>query len=232
MLIARRARFFSRDSRRAGKEADTWNPTAAYLAPLLSGISVQLVAGLFSLRPEFVSSFQGLAIAAALWAYRRSYGPWHVSFSWAVLLIGAAAFAVHLASERSWVQAATSGSAAGLVIGLPSTAAPLVLANLARSIVLVPLAEELAFRGYLLRRLVSADFIEVSPAQFGLTALAISSVAFGVLQSNWIAGAIAGLFYAYAQHRRGRIEDAFLAHAVTSLLVNSYALWLAPARHL
>jgi hypothetical protein len=37
------------------------------------------------------------------------------------------------------------------------------------------------------------------------------------MQSNWIAGALAGMFYSYAQHRRGRIEDAFLTHAVTSL---------------
>jgi len=106
-----------------------------------------------------------------------------------------------------------------------------VLIQLARTVIAVPLAEELAFRGYLLRRIVSADFTEVSPAKFGLASFLISSLAFGALQSNWIAGAVAGMLYAYAQYRRGRVEDAFLAHAVASLLAAVYSWCFAPLPH-
>jgi len=228
MLVARSIPFFTRELRSAEKEEVTWNPTAAYLAPLLLGIAVQLVAGLFSIPASFFYPIQGLAILAALWAYRQSYGLWRFSFSWAVLMIGAFAFALPLALERLLAHTTTSRT---LDVGASWAAVPLMLGGLARSVVLVPVAEELAFRGYLLRRLISADFTDVSPAKLSLTSLLVSSLAFGVLQNNWLAGAIAGMLYAYAQYRRGRIEDAFLAHAVTSLLAVMYSWWFAPLRH-
>ncbi len=228
MLVAQRVPFFSREPRGAQKEATTWNPTAAYLAPLLLGIAVQLVAGLFSVPTDFFYPVQGLVILAALWAYRQAYAPSRFSFSWAALLIGAGAFAFYLGLERLFEHGM---SAKALEVGASWAAAPLMLAGLARSIILVPLAEELAFRGYLLRRLISADFTDVSAARWSLTSVLVSSQAFGVLQSNWIAGAIAGMLYAYAQHRRGRIEDAFLAHAVTAALASAYELGVALLRH-
>jgi membrane protease YdiL (CAAX protease family) len=36
---------------------------------------------------------------------------------------------------------------------------------------------------------------------------------------RWIAGALAGLIYAIAYLRRGRIGDAVIAHAVTNALL-------------
>ncbi len=101
---------------------------------------------------------------------------------------------------------------------LPSIAAGLL------TIVVVPLAQELAFRGFLLRRLISADFTEVSPGRFSLPSFLISSVAFGVLQGNWIIGTISGMLFALAQYWRGRTADAFLAHALTSLFAVAYSL--------
>ena len=49
------------------------------------------------------------------------------------------------------------------------------------SAVTVPIAEELAFRGYLLRRLISADFDRLSLIRFTWLSFFASSVLFGVL---------------------------------------------------
>jgi exosortase E/protease (VPEID-CTERM system) len=231
MLVSRRAAFFAREAPPAETAGDSWNPTAAYLVPFLSGVGVQLVAGLFSIPADFAYSIQLLAVLFALWAYRKSYGRWRFSLSWAVPLIGAGAFACHFALEGLLGLGTASGSTTSLGLGVRPAGAASALIQLARTVIVVPLAEELAFRGYLLRRLVSADFSDVSPGKFGLASLLISSLAFGALQSNWIAGAVAGMLYAYAQYRRGRIADAFLAHAVTSLLAVAYSWWFAPLRH-
>ena len=49
------------------------------------------------------------------------------------------------------------------------------------AVVTAPLAEELAFRGYLMRRLLSRDFAQVSFERFPWFAFLVSSVAFGLL---------------------------------------------------
>ncbi|HSR09992.1 MAG TPA: CAAX prenyl protease-related protein, partial [Thermodesulfobacteriota bacterium] len=90
--------------------------------------------------------------------------------------------------------------------------------------VVVPIAEELAFRGYLLRRFVSADFEAVSPRRVSWIAIVASSALFGALHSRWVAGTLAGMLYAAAFRRRGKIADAIFAHAVTNALIAAEVL--------
>jgi CAAX prenyl protease-like protein len=89
----------------------------------------------------------------------------------------------------------------------------------------VPIAEELAFRGFLLRRLASADFESVGWRTFSWAPFLISSAAFGLLHGErWLAGTIAGAVFALAQLRRGRIGDAIIAHSVANALVAAWVL--------
>jgi len=91
--------------------------------------------------------------------------------------------------------------------------------------VTVPIAEELAFRGFLLRRLISSDFDALPPRSFTWLGLAISSIAFGLLHGNlWLAGILAGLAYAWALLRKGSIGSAAAAHATTNALLAAYVL--------
>jgi CAAX prenyl protease-like protein len=105
-----------------------------------------------------------------------------------------------------------------------AAAALWLIARVLGSVVVVPIAEELAFRGYLLRRLIDADFTAVSPKHFTAASFLISSVAFGVLHGRWLAGVLAGMIYALAQYRRGELSDAIVAHAVTNGLLAAYVV--------
>jgi CAAX prenyl protease-like protein len=88
------------------------------------------------------------------------------------------------------------------------------------AVITVPIAEELAFRGFLIRRLTSADFETLSSRHYTYVAVLVSSVAFGLLHGDrWLAGTLAGLIYAVAYLRRGRIGDAVVAHATTNALL-------------
>jgi CAAX prenyl protease-like protein len=100
------------------------------------------------------------------------------------------------------------------------------------TVITVPLAEELAFRGYLTRRLITAEFREVPQGQFRLSSLLVSSVLFGALHGRWLAGTLAGLLYALALYRRRELFDAVLAHATTNALIaaevflaGAWSLW-------
>jgi membrane protease YdiL (CAAX protease family) len=54
----------------------------------------------------------------------------------------------------------------------------------------------------------------------------VSSIVFGVLHTNAVAGFAVGLLYGQLYRGRGRLGDAVLAHAVTNALVAIEALAL------
>jgi CAAX prenyl protease-like protein len=93
------------------------------------------------------------------------------------------------------------------------------------SVVTVPIAEELAFRGYLMRRLVATDFDRVRFRAAGLTAVVASSAAFAIVHGTlWVAALGVGAIYATVAIRTERIGEAVAAHATTNLLVAAWVL--------
>ena len=94
----------------------------------------------------------------------------------------------------------------------------------AGAVLTVPVAEELAFRGYLIRKLVASDFETVPAGQFTWFSFVASSLLFGLLHQQWIAGTIAGMLFAIAFYRRGRICDAVVAHASANAILAAYVL--------
>jgi exosortase E/protease (VPEID-CTERM system) len=224
VALTRRTSFFSRDVAVRVPIA-TWNPTAAYLTPLLALVGVHMVTGLFSTGLPLLYPLGVLAGAAMLW---RHYGAYRwlfrLGWSWQAAALGVAAFVLWIVLEPAADPAASAAWREELA-ALPLPAAALWLAFRALgSVLVVPVAEELAFRGYLLRRLFSSDFTSVAFSRFGWASLLVSSAAYGLLHERWLAGILAGMLFAFAQYRRGRLTDAVLAHAVTNLLVALHAL--------
>jgi CAAX prenyl protease-like protein len=73
---------------------------------------------------------------------------------------------------------------------------------------------------------MSADFESLSVRSFSFVALLVSSVVFGLLHGDrWLAGSVAGLLYAGAFLRRGKIGDAVIAHATTNALLAGLVLF-------
>ena len=99
--------------------------------------------------------------------------------------------------------------------------------------VTVPIAEELAYRGYLLRRLVNADFQSVRFADVGWPALAVCAAAFGIMHgAMWLPAMLTGMAYGVIAIKTGRIGEAVVAHATTNavlaaavLLFGQWQLW-------
>ena len=99
--------------------------------------------------------------------------------------------------------------------------------------VTVPVAEELAFRGYLARRIMSADVERVRFGGLSVVAVLGSSLAFGVLHGRmWVAGVVAGVVFCVVAKVRGRLGEAVAAHATANLMIavwvlarGDYSLW-------
>jgi Type II CAAX prenyl endopeptidase Rce1-like len=77
---------------------------------------------------------------------------------------------------------------------------------------------------YLTRRLISADFLSVPSGRFTWASFLISSLLFGAVHQQFVAGSLAGMFYALARYQRGKLTDAVIAHGVTNLLIAAVVL--------
>ncbi len=93
------------------------------------------------------------------------------------------------------------------------------------AVITVPIIEELAFRGFLLRRLVRSDFETVEYRAVPLWAILVSSLAFGLLHEFWVGGLVAGISYAWLMRQRGNLADPMVAHAITNGLLAVTVLW-------
>jgi exosortase E/protease (VPEID-CTERM system) len=207
--------------------------TAAYLVPLFVGTATATLTGAFSSGFDRLYPLRVLAVAGALWASGPRATGLRRTWSWPAVGIGVVAFALWLALEPSPRPASASTLRAGLA-GMSRVGAGLWLAfRTLGSVLTVPLAEELAFRGYLNRRLIRADIRDVPPGQFRAVPFLVSSALFGALhEGRWLAGTLAGMLYALALYRRGELTDAVVAHATTNalvaasvLLAGTWSLW-------
>ena len=218
-----------------GADEEPWavheNPSAAYLAPMMVLIAMVMIGTALSEGFDRLYPLRVVAVSATLWAYRRSYRGAIVSRSLSAVVLGVAVFALWMALEPP---AGPAGAAllAGVAGLSPASRAIWMMARVVGSTVLVPIAEELAFRGFLARRLISADFESVDPGRLGLLPIVVSSILFGAVHQRLIAGTLAGLLLALAYRRRGRLGDAILAHstangliAATVLLGGRWSLW-------
>jgi CAAX prenyl protease-like protein len=164
------------------------------------------------------------AVAVPLWLYRRQYAAMRWTCSWQAPVIGLLVFALWIARWPGGPSGATSSSTSLMNLGGGFGWTAWLVARAIGSIVTVPIAEELAFRGFLSRRLIAADFDSIPPGRFSWTSFVISSLAFGVLHDRWLEGTMAGMLYALAYHRRGSLGDAVAAHATTNALLGMGAL--------
>lgn len=98
-----------------------------------------------------------------------------------------------------------------------------LLLRLIGTAITVPIAEELAFRGYVLCKLSHVEPTTRGRIPFVVVAVVVSSLAFGALHGAWIAGTVAGLIYALVRLRSDNITDAIVAHGVTNALLFAYA---------
>jgi CAAX prenyl protease-like protein len=172
---------------------------------------------------EWLYPLRLLAAAAVFWFFRAQYAALNWRLSWFGPAIGVVVFLLWMSLEPA---THTDNGMATHLAAYPAAArlAWLICRTLA-AVVTVPLAEELAFRGFLIRRLMSAEFASLDFRSYSVLAVLVSSLAFGLMHGDrWIAGTIAGVLYALAFVRRGSLGDAALAHGTTNALIAATVL--------
>lgn len=209
---------------RRGSELALLLPLTALMATTM--VTAAAASGFDALYPLGV-----VVTGAVLWHYRAAYRPLFGPLNWEPFAIGAGVFVL-------WVLLVPGSSDEGAVLAgrlfdWPAwLAAGWILLRVLGSVITVPLAEELAFRDYVIRKLVAKDFETVRRGRFTWLSFILSSLLFGLLHSNLLAGTLAGAAYAIALYRRGYVGDAILAHVTSNALIagavlaaGQWALW-------
>lgn len=192
--------------------------TPAYLMPLLAILAAGMIAHALSPGFDLLYPLRLLWAVAALWVYRRWYRDLDLKFSWRGLAAGVAVYGL-------WTAFAHFLSAPAATPSVLSTLSPPLRAvwigcRIAAAVFTVPIAEELAYRGYLMRRIVSREFTAVAWRSVPWPAIAVSAAAFGITHGSlWFPGILAGLVYGLLAARTGKIGEAIAAHATSNALI-------------
>ena len=192
---------------------------APYLMPLIVIVATSMVSRVLGGGFDIMYPARVGAAGIVLWYYRDKLTSFCRCPSLVAILAGILVFGL-------WITLAPNRAASGS--GWPRM--PLFGASLwltfrtIGSVITAPIAEELAFRGFLLRKLVDADFECVSFRQFTWLSFLGSSILFGMLHGEWIAGIVAGMIFAAVLYRRGQLADAAGAHMTSNALLSAYVL--------
>lgn len=94
-----------------------------------------------------------------------------------------------------------------------------------RLVLVVPLLEEIFWRGFLLRFLINENFEQVPFGKFSWMSFAIVTLAFAFShsQTDWPAAILTGMLYNWVAYRTKSLSTCVLTHSVTNLFLG---LWI------
>lgn len=187
------------------------DPVAALILPFLVFLGSSLVVEAITLTPQSLYPWRALALAAVLGVFIPLYAKLSWQLDWRALAYGALVAALWIMngeflSEEDAISAEVLGGSAVLWIAV----------RVAATAMLVPIAEEGFFRGYLLGRFSKGGI------RTAAIPLVLSSILFGMLHAEWMLATLAGLGFGIIYLRRRSLVDAIVAHAAANILI---ALW-------
>jgi CAAX prenyl protease-like protein len=210
-------------------------PALPYIGPFLVFVAFLALADpLTALLGRWEFPFRVAILAASIWYFSSSVLSFRVVAPVLSILLGVAVFLIWVAPDalipgyrEHWLfQNAILGKLRSS-IDPHFLSDPLVLVTRCiRAIVIVPIVEELFWRGWLMRWIIRTDFETVpmgtyAPASMWITALLFASEH----GPYWEVGLAAGLLYNWWMVRTKNLGDCILAHAVTNGVLSLYVIF-------
>jgi uncharacterized protein len=207
--------------------------TTAYTAPFIVFMAFLAIRSSFPVDVSLEYPLRVIVVSTVWLAVSR--GVFQLRFSNPVgsVLLGAAVFLLWVGPDLIWpgyrshwlfANALTNTAAASPP---PAARADLffLVFRVLGAAVLVPIIEELFWRGWLMRWVITKDFESVplgtrQPASFWITAVLFASEH----GSFWGVGLLAGVAYNWWMLRTRNLADCILAHAVTNACLAGYVL--------
>lgn len=223
MALAHHAPAFNREARALAPTNTADRQALALLAPFMALMLGHIAMAAAAPHSEWLIAVKLAFVALALLAFRDVYRQLRSTICPIAIMAGAVLGVVWIltepvASERAMKLTEFLSAQPPVLLALWLTMRAVVAA------VLVPIAEELAFRGFLYGFIARRGPITLAPAQLSVAAIIVTSLLFGVLHERWLAGAFAGVAFSLIMLRRGQLYDAIIAHIAANAVIVGWAI--------
>jgi CAAX prenyl protease-like protein len=209
-------------------------PSLPYVAPFAAFMLLLVLAPRLPVEPRVEGILRVSLLLAVLWVFSRRVIEWRAPNWLSSILLGVAVFLLWIAPDvifptwrGHWLFAnGLTGRAEG-TMPVEGRSDPLVLIlRAARAVVLVPIIEELFWRGWLPRWIDNMDdFRKVPLGSYSNLAFWVTAALFAVEHgSMWDVGLMAGLAYNWWMQRTRSLGDLMLTHAVTNACLSAYVV--------
>jgi CAAX protease family protein len=206
--------------------------TAGYIAPFVAFVAVLAVEKALLPNSQLLYPIRFAVALAAILLFSRPYIAWRPSAPLASIGVGIAVFLIWIAPDhlfhyrRFWLfdnpLTGTVSSSIGLDLKNTSWFLPIRILG---SVVIVPIAEELFWRGWMMRWLIDSQFEKVPLGKYAPGAFWMVAVLFASEHGPyWEVGLIAGVIYNFWIVRTRNLADCILAHAVTNAILAAWVL--------
>ena len=206
-------------------------PSVAYVAPFALFLALLPVGDM--LPAQIDAPLRLILPALAIWVFSRdvvSYKarqiPLSVGLGVAVFLLWIAPDVLIHGYRDSWL---FQNELTGMIhISIPEQLRHdpwILLARCARAVLIVPVIEELFWRAWLMRWLISPDFEAIPLGTFGWFSFVATAFLFGIEHGPfWDVGLATGLIYNAWMIRTRSLGDCILVHAVTNACLCGYVI--------
>lgn len=181
--------------------------------------------------PEYwIYPLQTVVCGALVVWFWRDYELSGPRMIWFAIVIGVAVFGFWIAPQQFLGFAPrTAGFDPERFGAQPAMYWITLLFRFLRLVVVVPLIEEIFWRGFFLRYLINERFTEIKIGAFSWLSFAVVTLAFGFAHSraDWTAAVLAGALYNFLAYRSRSLASCVLAHALTNFLLG---LWIMETR--
>jgi CAAX prenyl protease-like protein len=210
------------------------NPNLGYAAPFVAYVGLMAAERATGMPLGWFYPIRLLLVIAILLLVSRPYLALRPQMPWASLAIGAAVFLIWIGPDvifgpnyrHHWVfENSLTGGATSSVTGSLQVSRLFILIRILGSVVVVPIVEELFWRGWLMRWLVQKEFLKVPLGTYVPSVFWIVAVLFASEHGPyWEVGLAAGVIYNWWLIRTKTLADCILAHAVTNGLLAAYVV--------
>jgi uncharacterized protein len=208
-------------------------PAAAYVAPFVVFVVLLGLRGYWPFGPAIEYPLRTALTLAVLLATSGALLRFRTSKPWSSIALGVLVFVIWVGPDVVWPHYREHWLFRNSLLGMSGTplrAAPLegsffLIFRVLGSCLLVPVIEELFWRGWLMRWLIRKDFLSEPLGSYVPSAFWITAILFASEHGPyWDVGLAAGLLYNWWMVRTRSLADCILSHAVTNACLAAYVL--------
>jgi CAAX prenyl protease-like protein len=208
-------------------------PSLPYVLPFVSFIVFLAIQGYVALPPSVDYPVRVVVLSAILYLFSRQVIDLRSDHRLESVILGIAVFVIWVGPDllfpgyrQHWLFQNSILGRMGDPVPEQVIMSPVVLwTRIIRAVVLVPIIEELFWRAWLMRWLISPRFERIKLGAYAPMAFWITAVLFASEHGPyWDVGLITGIIYNWWMVRTRSLGDCILVHAVTNACLCGYVV--------